>query len=295
MPSDAAIKLSVVILNHNSGHLLRACLDSIFAVPPHFSFEVIVSDNDSHDNSLDEATSAWANTIRILKNGTNLGFAFGMNRGIEVASGRYVCLLNPDTVVHSGAFDVLIGFLDSNPRAGFVGPKVLAPNGEMRRSSKRSIPTPFDAVCHALHLSRLFPKSRRFARYETTYLDGSRSQHVDATDGCCIVVRRTVIDEIGMLDEGYFIYCEDVDWFLRAKWAGWEVWYIPEAEIMHNHAHTQRFRRYRAIRDFHNSMIRFHRKFYANQYAPPINVLIIAGVRLRMYFLMGWRTLTGWN
>jgi N-acetylglucosaminyl-diphospho-decaprenol L-rhamnosyltransferase len=297
IPADAAAapRLSVIILNHNSGDFLRTCLDSIFAQPPPFPIEVIIPDNASNDSSIERAAQAWGGRIRILENGANRGFAWGNNRGIDAARGEYLCLLNPDTVVRPGALTALAGFLDANPRAGFVGPMVLDREGAPQRSAKRSIPTPFDAICRALLLSRLFPRSRRFARYEATYLDDDQSQRVEACDGCCMTVRRSVIDQIGKLDEGYFIYCEDVDWFMRAKWAGWEVWYHPQAVIEHHGAHTRTFRRYQTVRNFHDSMIRFHRKFYARQYPPAVNALIYGAVRTRMYLIMGWRTLTGWS
>lgn len=293
--STSRPRLSVIILNHNSGGLLLDCLNSIFADPPPFSFEVVIPDNASSDLSLERARQAWGDRIRILENGANRGFAWGNNRGIDAARGTYLCLLNPDTVVHPGALSALVDFLDRHPCAGFAGPKVLGPDGAPQTSAKRSIPTLFDAVSHALFLSRIFPKSRRFGRYETTYLDDDQPQQVEASDGCCMMVRRSVIDQIGKLDEGYFIYCEDVDWFLRAKWAGWEVWYCPHSVIVHLGSHTRTFRRWQAVRDFHDSMIRFHRKFYARQYPPAINTLIYGAVRSRMYLIMGWRSLRGWN
>lgn len=297
MPAEGvrAPKLSLIILNHNSGALLCACLDSVFAQPPAFDLEVIVPDNASTDDSLDRAARAWGGRIRILENGANHGFAWGNNRGIEIAGGDYLCLLNPDTIVCPGALAALVDFLDAHPRAGFVGPKVLNPDGSFQRSAKRSIPTPLDAISRALLLSRLFPKSPRFARYETTYLDENETQQVEACTGCCMMVRRQMMDEIGPLDEGYFLYCEDVDWFVRAKWAGWEVWYHPAAVIEHHHAYTQSFRRSRTVRDFHDSMIRFHRKFHAHSYPPVVNALIYAAVRTRMYLIMGQRMITGWN
>lgn len=292
---ETAPKLSLIILNYNSGGLLRACLDSVFADPPPFDLEVIVPDNDSHDDSLQRAAERWGERIRIIENGANRGFAWGNNRGIEVARGEYNCLLNPDTIVRPGALAELVAFLDATPRAGFVGPKVLNPDGSFQRSAKRSIPTPLDAISKALFLSRLFPHSRRLARYETTFLDENQTQPIEACTGCCMMLRRAVIDEIGMLDEGYFLYCEDVDWFIRAKWAGWEVWYHPVAVIEHHHAYSQSFRRYKTVRDFHDSMIRFHRKFRAQDYPPVVNALIYAAVRARMYLIMGRRTITGWK
>lgn len=213
--------LSVIVLNHNSGSMLVDCLDSLFADPVAFPTEVIVPDNASTDDSVDRAVAKWGDRIRVLHNGGNRGFAWGNNRGIAEANGEFVCLLNPDTIIRRGAFQTLIDFLREHPRAGFAGPKVLNRDGSFQLSAKRSIPSPFDAFSRAVGLSKMFPHSRRLARYNVTYLDPDETQPVDACTGCCMVARRTMLDEIGLLDEGYFIYCEDVDWFIRARQAGW--------------------------------------------------------------------------
>ena len=234
----APIKLSVVILNHNSGSMLLDCLDSLFAEEVPFTREVIVPDNASTDDSLERATARWGERIRVLHNGDNRGFSWGNNKGVAVAEGEYVCLLNPDTIIHPGAFTTLVEFLDRHPQAGCAGPKVLNRDGTFQLSAKRSIPSPFDAISRALGLSRLFPRSERFARYNVTYYDPNETRAVDACTGCCMVMRRSALEEVGGLDEGYFIYCEDVDWFLRAKRAGWEVWYVAEAVIEHHHAYS---------------------------------------------------------
>jgi len=289
------VKLSIIILNHNSGSMLLDCLNSLFEDDLPAATEVIVPDNASTDTSLELAVQHWGDRIRVLHNGDNRGFAWGNNLGVAVSSGEYLCLLNPDTIIHRGAFGELVSFMDSHPRAGFVGPKVLNKDGSFQLSAKRSIPTPFDAISRALLLSKLFPGSRRFARYNITYLDPDTTQKVDASSGCCIMTRRATLDQIGLLDEGYFIYCEDVDWFIRAKKAGWEVWYVASAVIEHHHAYSESFRKYAAVRDFHDSMIRFHRKHYASRYPAVFNAFIYAAVRSRMYLLMGLKTLRGWN
>jgi GT2 family glycosyltransferase len=289
------VKLSIVILNHNSGSMLRDCLDSLFADDLPELHEVIVPDNASTDASLDLAIERWGDRIRVLHNGANRGFAWGNNLGIAECRGEYICLLNPDTIIHSGAFGKLVAFLDEHPRVGFVGPKVLNKDGSFQLSAMRSIPTPFDAISRALLLNKLFPNSERFARYNPTYLDRDKTQPIDASTGCCMMVRREVIDQIGTLDEGYFIYCEDVDWYVRAKKAGWEVWYVADAVIEHHHAYSERFRKYRAVKDFHDSMIRFHRKHHASEYPGFFNVGIYAAVRVRMIMLMALKTLKGWG
>jgi GT2 family glycosyltransferase len=144
-------------------------------------------------------------------------------------------------------------------------------------------------------LSKVFPRSERFARYNVTYLDPEATQRVDASAGCCMLLRRQALDEVGLIDEGYFIYCEDVDWFQRAKAAGWEVWYVARAVIDHHHAYSARFRKRRAVRDFHDSMIRFYRKHHAPHHSPLLNALMYAGVRARMVLLMCTRSIVGWD
>ncbi|TWT89817.1 N-acetylglucosaminyl-diphospho-decaprenol L-rhamnosyltransferase [Pseudobythopirellula maris] len=293
--NEPSVKLSVVVLNHNSGTMLVDCLDSLFAEPFPWPVEVIVPDNQSTDESLGLAEKKWGDRIEVLRNGANKGFAWGNNIGIHRSSGEYVCLLNPDTIVHPGAFEEVVRFMDERPRAGFAGPKVLNKDGTFQLSAKRSIPTPMDAVYRAAGISKLFPDSKRFARYNVTYLDPDATHQVDACTGCCMFARRAMLDEIGLLDEGYFIYCEDVDWFLRAKRAEWEVWYVASAVIEHHHAYSARFRRAQAVRDFHNSMIRFHKKHFASEYSAPVNLLIYAGVRMRMVMMIAYRTLAGWG
>jgi N-acetylglucosaminyl-diphospho-decaprenol L-rhamnosyltransferase len=206
-----------------------------------------------------------------------------------------VCLLNPDTIIRRGAFSRLVQFMETHPQAGFAGPKVLNKDGTFQLSAKRSIPTPFDAISRALWLSKLLPNSRRFARYNVTYLDPDVTQQVDACTGCCMLARREMLDQIGMLDEGYFIYCEDVDWFVRAKGAGWEVWYVADAVIEHHHAYSAAFRKRRAVVDFHQSMIRFYRKHYAKQYPPLLNILISSAVWSRMQLITGYKAIRGWR
>jgi hypothetical protein len=289
------MKLSVIVLNHNSGSMLADCLSSLFSDDLPADHEVIVPDNASTDDSLDRAILKWGDRILVIRNGDNRGFAWGNNIGIRQASGEYICLLNPDTIVHRGAFGNLVSFMDQHPKAGFIGPKVLNQNRTLQLSSRRSIPSPFDAMARALLLSKMFPHSKRLARYNVTYLDGSTVQRVDASTGCCLFARRTMVDQIGLLDEGFFIYCEDVDWFQRAKNAGWEVWYVPSAVIEHHQAYSERFRKHRAVWDFHRSMIRFYRKHHASRYPSVFNGLIYAGVAARMVLIIGLKTLKGWR
>jgi GT2 family glycosyltransferase len=141
----------------------------------------------------------------------------------------------------------------------------------------------------------LFPHSKKIARYNLTFSSPDQTQRVDASTGCCLFARRAMIDQIGLLDEGFFIYCEDVDWFLRAKNAGWETWYVAEAEIEHHHAYSERFRKHRAVIDFHKSMIYLYRKHYAKTYPFLFNWIIYLMVYVRMIALICLKTVKRWK
>lgn len=289
------IKLSIVILNHNSGRMLLDCLNSFMSEEFPFTTEVIIPDNNSTDNSIMLAEQKWCGRIKVIQNHANKGFSWGNNIGIRQSTGEYICLLNPDTIVRKNALNILVSFMDKHPQAGIIGPKVLNSDGSFQLSAKRSIPDPFDAISRALLISKLFPNSKRFSRYNLTYLDDSISQMVDASTGCCMFTRREFIEQTGLLDENFFIYCEDVDWFLRAKNAGWEVWYVADAVIEHHHAYSESFRKHKAVRDFHNSMIYFYRKHYAEKYPAVFNYLIYSAVYFRMYSMMIVKSLKRWK
>jgi GT2 family glycosyltransferase len=289
------IKLSIIILNYNSGSMLLDCLNSLFADDLPFTYEVLVPDNASTDASLDLAMGKWGERVQVLHNGDNKGFAWGNNIGIAASSGTYVCLLNPDTIIFPGAFKTLVSFLDAHPKAACVGPKVLNKDGTFQLSAKRSIPTPLDAISRALLLSKLFPHSRQFARYNVTYLDPDITQQVDASTGCCMLIRRMALERVGFFDEDYFLYCEDVDWFLRTKNAGWEVWYVASAVIAHHHAYSARFRKRQAVEDFHHSMLRFYRKHYASRYPYIFNLFIYGAVLARMHLMTWYKMIRGWE
>lgn len=289
------MKLSIVILNHNAGVFLAECLDSVFADEITGSFEVIVPDNASSDGSLERAVQKWGGLIRAIPTGANLGSSRGNNIGIQASSGDYVCLLNPDTRVRPGCFRALLDYLDAHPEVACAGPRIFNTDGSPQLSAKRRMPDPWDAISRALLLSKIFPESRRLARYDASYHDPSRTHFVDASASCCMMLRRAALERVGLFDEGYFLYCDDVDWFLRAKALGWEIAYVAEASIVHHHAYSVRFRKSRSVQDFHRSMIRFYRKHYAARYPRLLNAGMYAAVYARMYMVILKKAIRGWN
>jgi hypothetical protein len=278
--------LSVIILNYNTRDLLRACLRSVFAsvLAPNAErsrgLEVIVVDNCSRDGSAEmvEAEFPQAHVIRSPRNG---GFAFGNNLGLRVARGRYLLLLNPDTETPPDALAALVSFMDAHAEAGVVGPRLVRADGSLDLACRRSFPTPEVSLYRILGLSKLFPKSRRFARYNMTYLDEHALAEVDSVVGACMMVRREAMDQAGLLDEEFFMYGEDLDWAYRIKQHGWKVYYNPAAVILHYKRESAKQRPVKTITEFYRAMLIFHRKHYAAQTFFLLNWLIIAGVYLR--------------
>ncbi len=272
--------LSVIILNYNTRDLLRACLRSVFASDVPGGLDVIVIDNCSHDDSaaMVEAEFPQARLIRSPRNG---GFAFGNNQGLRIAEGCYLLLLNPDTEVPPDAFSTLLQFMDEHSEAGVCGPRLVRADGSLDLACRRSFPAPDVSFYRIVGLSKLFPHSRRFARYNLTYLDEHDLAEVDSVVGACMMVRREAMEQAGMLDEDFFMYGEDLDWAYRIKAHGWKVYYNPAATVLHYKRESARQRPVKTISEFYRAMLIFHRKHYARQTFFLLNWFIVAGIYLR--------------
>jgi N-acetylglucosaminyl-diphospho-decaprenol L-rhamnosyltransferase len=266
--------LSIVILNYNTREHLRACLDSLGRPA---ETEVVVVDNASTDGSADmvAAEFPWVTLIRAPRNG---GYAYGNNLALRRCQGEMVLLLNPDTRLPPGALDRLVQKLRQHPEAGIVGPKLLRPDGSMHLACRRSFPTPPIAFYRLSGLSRLFPRSRRFGQYNLTYADPDQAMEVDAVCGACLLIRRVVIDRIGLLDERFFMYGEDLDWCLRARQAGWAVRYEPDVVVRHQHGAASRKRALRTTFHFFRAMDLFYRKHYVRRYHPLVTGMVRTGI-----------------
>jgi N-acetylglucosaminyl-diphospho-decaprenol L-rhamnosyltransferase len=269
--------LSIVILNYNTREHLRTCLS---ALRPECTadVEVLVVDNASTDGSAEivESEFPWVTLIRSPRNG---GFAFGNNQALRRARGDAVLLLNPDTLMPAGGLAALRERLAAHPEAGIVGPKLLKPDGGMHLACRRSFPTPPVAFYRVSGLSRLFPRSHVFGRYNLTYLDPDQPMEVDSVCGACMLVRRAVIENVGLLDERFFMYGEDLDWCLRAHHAGWTVRYEPSVVVRHQHGAASSQRPVRTTVHFFRAMDLFYRKHYVRRYHP----LVTGLVRMAIY------------
>lgn len=237
MPSSPTpADISVVIVGWNAKHYLELCLDSLEKDPPRRSMEVFVVDNASTDGSAEmiEAKYPW---VKLIKSSENLGFSRGNNVAIRQCQGRYIALVNPDVIVFPGCLDALAEFLDANPKVGNVGPRVFNPDMSMQSTCRR-FPSLWNNFCTASRLEALFKGSPFFAGEHMFYFPHDRTLAVDVIVGCFSFIRRETLDQVGLLDEGLFMYGDDVDWCRRARKAGWEIMFYPGARAIHDRGKT---------------------------------------------------------
>jgi GT2 family glycosyltransferase len=277
---SGAPDLSVVIVNWNTCGDLRECLSSIRDE----GAEVIVVDNASADGSRHMVEEEFPQA-RLIANTRNLGFATASNLGIEASHGRYVLLLNPDSEVRKGAFKALIDFGDRNPRIGIFGPKILNPDGSIQYSCRR-FPNLKAGLFRNTILGRLFPKNAYIRDYLMTGWDHNEPRDVDWVSGAALVIRREAIDDVGLLDERFFMYCEDVDLAFRAGQKGWRVAYFPEAVVVHARAKSSDKAVYRMVIEFHRSMYRFFEKHYKRDASIPMRIIVPLGLIVRACFFL---------
>jgi hypothetical protein len=225
------LDVSTVIINWNTRDVLRDCLASVYANTKNIAFEVIVVDNASSDGSVDMVRSEFLQ-VELIVNVENRGFAAANNQAIAVAKGRYVLLLNSDTVILDGALDKMVAFADSHPEAGIVTCRVL--NGDRKlQPTCFMFPSVLNMFLWAAYLSRLFPTSRFFGRERMTWWNRDDVREVDVATGCFMLVRCIAIEKVGLLDERFFMYGEETDWCYRFGKTGWKILFTPDAEIVH--------------------------------------------------------------
>ena len=272
-----------MIVNWNTNDELRDCLTSALAAD-FGATEIIVVDNASTDGSVEMLHGEFPD-VRLVRNSENLGFAKASNQGIQVSRGRYAILLNPDCVVHRGAFTQLVRFGDANPEVGIFGIRILNPDGTVFESCRR-FPTLAAGIFRNAILARLFPKNPYIKEYLMADWDHSEVGEVDWVSGAALVARREMLDKIGMLDERFFMYCEDVDIAYRAKQAGWKVMYFPGATVVHLRARSSDQNPVRMIIAFHRSMYAFFRKHYSAQSSILTQAIVPLGLTLRTLLLI---------
>ncbi|HEY67121.1 MAG TPA: glycosyltransferase family 2 protein [Thermoflexia bacterium] len=285
------LDLGIVIASYNTRDLLRTCLRSVYASHGDFTFEVCVVDNASSDGSA-EMVAAEFPQARLIVNAENVGYAGANNQGLEAfgftrvssprsQTPRFALLLNSDTELPPDALARMLDFMAGHSDAGIAGPKLVLPNGSLDLACRRSFPTPEVAFYRLTGLSRRFPHSRRFGRYNLTYLDPDQVAEVDSVVGAFMLVRAEAIAQVGLMDEQFFMYGEDLDWAYRIKAAGWKVYYNPEVVVLHvKRASTRQSPR--AQVEFYRAMDTFYRKHYAAQTPWWLHVLIVSAIWLRL-------------
>lgn len=226
------VEVSIVIVSWNTKQLLVECIESISVENAAFPIEVIVVDNASTDGSAEEIAERFP-WVRLIRNESNLGFAKANNIGIRSATGNYVCLINSDVKLRQGCLVELHRFLEGHPAVGIAGPRILYPDLTMQMSCK-SFPSLWNSFCAAVGLDKLFPKSKLFSGDHMAFFGHDTTRPVDVLAGVFWMVRRGALEQIGLLDESFFFYGEDVDWCKRFWESGWEVVFYPDAEAIHH-------------------------------------------------------------
>lgn len=274
------IKLSVVIVNYNVKHFLEQCLISVFNATKGISSEVFVVDNNSVDGSCTLVKEKFPQ-VQLIENKINHGFSVANNQAIKQATGQYILLLNPDTVVEENSFEKCISFMNSTKDAGGLSVKMIDGRGRFLPESKRSLPTPAVAFYKIFGLSRLFPKSKRFARYHLGHLDKDKTNEIEILPGAFMFLRKETLDKTGLLDETFFMYGEDIDLSYRITQAGYKNYYYPETTIIHYKGESTKKGSINYVLVFYNAMIIFARKHFSSKNARLFSLLINSAIYFR--------------
>jgi GT2 family glycosyltransferase len=229
-------------------------------------FELIIVDNASTDNTVEMLRAEFPDAM-LIKNSKNDGFARPFNQALRLSQGRYMLVLNPDTIIPTGAFNELVRYMDAHPEVGICGPKVLNRDGSLQKACRRGVSRPWAAFSYFSGLSALFPRSKLFGGYLLNYLDEDAIHEVDGVSGSCMLIRHQMVDSIGLFDERFFAYQEDADYCFQAKKAGWKVVYLPTAHIVHFGGQGgSRVQPYRSIFEWHRSYYLYYKKNLARDY-----------------------------
>jgi GT2 family glycosyltransferase len=271
--------LDVIIVAHRSRQLVRDCLDSLRAYPPSFAASVFVVDNDSRDGTIELLRDEFPDVI-LLANAKNVGFSAANNQAIRLGSGTYVLALNPDTRVSEGALDRLVELMREKPEIGIAGCRLELEDGSLDHAAKRSFPTPVSALGHFTGIGRRPGARGPLAAYRAPEIEAGP---VDAVNGAFMLMRRDALQDVGLFDEGYWMYMEDLDLCYRFREAGWITWYEPGATVVHVKAGTSgKLRRPKLNYAFHYGMLRFYRKHYARRNNAALNALVYAGIAAKL-------------
>ena len=271
------MKISVVIVNYNVKYYVGQCIDSVRRALRGIDSEIIVVDNHSRDGSVDYLSKIEG--VRIIESGHNLGFSKANNIAIRQSTAEYVLMLNPDTIVAEDAIRMIIDFADSHPQAGGIGVRMHNDWGTTARESRRGLPSPMTSFYKIIGLSKRLPQHRKYGRYYMGWLPWDSPSRIEVVSGACFLVRRKALDEVGLMDEDYFMYGEDIDLSYRLLKSGWENWFVP-ADIIHYKGESTQKTSFNYVHVFYNAMLIFMRKHYSH-----LSWLIIWPLQIAVYFI----------
>jgi N-acetylglucosaminyl-diphospho-decaprenol L-rhamnosyltransferase len=278
------LDLSVVVVNTNAGEDVRTCITSVYESAGEVAFQVVVSDNGSTDGSVEAIESSFPDTL-VIRNGRNLGFPAAANRGMAATRSTFVLLINPDADVSAGTLEGFLKVARDHPRAGAIGALTRNVDGSIYPSARR-IPSPWLGLAHTV-LAPFWPTNPWTRRYRMADWDRRTEREVDWVSGSSVLLRRAALDDVGLFDEAYFMYVEDMDLCTRMRKAGWEVWFSPQLEITHIGGTVTRGKR-RMTLEHSRSVYVYFTKYQAKGWRTVLRPFVWALLRLRAAF-MSWR------
>ena len=271
------MKISVVIVNYNVKYYVGQCIDSVRRALCGIDAEIVVVDNHSRDGSVEYLSKMEG--VRIIESGHNLGFSKANNIAIRQSTAEYVLMLNPDTIVAEDTIRTIIDFADSHPKVGGIGVKMHNDWGTIARESRRGLPSPMTSFYKIIGLSKRHPAHSKYGRYYMGWLPWDSPSRIEVISGACFLVRRKALDEVGLMDEDYFMYGEDIDLSYRLLKGGWENWYVP-ADIIHYKGESTQKTSFKYVHVFYNAMLIFMRKHYSH-----LSWLVVWPLQLAVYFI----------
>ncbi len=281
-------KISVIIVNYNVEYFLEQCLNSCEKALKNVSGEIFVVDNNSIDGSNAMVKKKFPQ-VTLIENKKNVGFSKANNQAIEISSGEYVLLLNPDTVVEEDTFEKVVAFMDQHPKAGGLGVRMLDGKGKFLPESKRGLPTPTVAFYKIFGLSNIFPKSKTFGKYHLGYLSEFETHEVDVLSGAFMLLRKETLDKIGLLDETFFMYGEDIDLSYRITLGGYQNYYFSDTRIIHYKGESTKKSSVNYVFVFYRAMVIFAEKHFSKKNAKLFSFLINIAIYFRASLAIFYR------
>lgn len=281
--------LSIIIVNYGTYKLTKEAIDSILKYPPKSDFEIFLVDNASKDNSYEKLRNNFKNEIekgiiKTIANSTNDGFAVANNLAIKKARGNFILLLNSDTIVKKDTLNLCLKYIKNHPDVGVLGCKISLPNGKLDKACKRNFPNPKNSFQKLFGFSTIFSKhgenNNNTNSYNLDNLDDNGVYEVDCLVGAFMLLRKSTINEVGLLDENFFMYGEDIDWCYRIKEKGWKVIYYGKAEIIHYKSASSKKQKSKLIYEFYRAMYLFYNKHYQDKYSIFTKIVVYLGIAI---------------